>query len=68
MAKRYTIYRINAAGTHMTSIKAGSLSEMRDHCDRHYSKRKSKGRVYWSDKAGNRYMIHSYRPIFVPSK
>ena len=68
MAKRYTIYKINAKGTRMIPVRSGSLSEMRGYCSKRYSKHKSKGRVYWLDGFYNKYTIHSSRPIFVPNK
>ena len=68
MAKRYTIYKINARGTRMTAVRSGKLGELRDYCNKRYQKRRSKGRVYWMDGFDSKYTIHSYRPIFVPNR
>lgn len=66
--KRYTIYRILASGRQMVSVRSGSLGEMRDYCNSHYARRRTGGRVHWEDGRDNRYVIHSYRPIFVPKR
>ena len=51
----------------MTAGRAGSRSKLRRYCDKLYTKRTTRnGRVFWEDKAGNRYIISNYRPIFIP--
>jgi len=64
----YNIFKISAGGRKMTMGREGSIAGLRGYCDKHYIKHTTRnGKVFWEDKKGNRYVISSYRPIFIPA-